>query len=215
MSGSLAAQTRTWPLLDEVKAFVQADGWRKRCREVERRIAEETGALTWENAGGHSRCIEPAMPWVQAWGQDGSVFDRALVKAYISDVTAKAGLEDHLRVAGRCEDDDKSAVALEPETPLRRGFPFYARFLYGPRGPGFGAAASTSSAISSMLQRRSVTPAAMAGLTRRLLWMRQKLYQTVYSATMCIWLSSFFEKALVSRVKRRIAILIVRWCRSA
>ena len=56
-----------------------------------------------------------------------------------------------------------------------------ARFLYGPRGPGFGAVASTSAAISSMLQSRSATPAAMAGLMRSVLCCRTKLYQTVYS----------------------------------
>ena len=56
------------------------------------------------------------------------------------------------------------------------------RLRYAPRRPGFGAAASASAATSSMLQSRAATPAVMAGVTRRLLWMRQKLYQTKYSA---------------------------------
>ena len=32
---------------------------------------------------------------------------------------------------------------------------------------------------------------------------------------MCMWFSNFLEKALVSRVKRRMCIRIVRFCRSA
>jgi hypothetical protein len=34
------------------------------------------------------------------------------------------------------------------------------------------------------------------------------------SATAWPWLSTFFEKAFVSRVKRRIDILMVKFCRS-
>ena len=44
---------------------------------------------------------------------------------------------------------------------------FSARFLYGPRGPGLGAAASTRSTMSETSQTRSSTPASIAGVTRR------------------------------------------------
>lgn len=57
-------------------------------------------------------------------------------------------------------------------------------------------------------------PAAIAGEVRSVLRMRTKLYQSAYSATMCAWFSSFFEKALVRRVNRRIAIRILRFARS-
>lgn len=50
-----------------------------------------------------------------------------------------------------------------------------SRFLYGPRGAGFGARASIRATMSSMDQSRSVSPAAMAGVTRSVLWMRTKL----------------------------------------
>lgn len=39
--------------------------------------------------------------------------DDSLVMYYITEVTAKAGMEDHLRMAGHREDDNKSAMALE------------------------------------------------------------------------------------------------------
>ena len=48
-------------------------------------------------------------------------------------------------------------------------------FLYGPRFAGTGAAASISAARSSMDHSLSVTFAAIAGVTRSVLWMRQKL----------------------------------------
>ena len=49
------------------------------------------------------------------------------------------------------------------------------RFLYGPRAFGVSSASSTSWAISAISQSRSVTPAAMAGVTRSVLWMRTEL----------------------------------------
>lgn len=49
--------------------------------------------------------------------------DDSLVGAYIVHVTAKAGLKDHLWMAGRSADDNKFAPALV-KTPLRRGFVF-------------------------------------------------------------------------------------------
>ena len=43
------------------------------------------------------------------------------------------------------------------------------------------------------------------GEVRSVLWMRTKLYQMAYSATMYSWFCSFLLKAFVSRVNRRIA----------
>ena len=48
-------------------------------------------------------------------------------------------------------------------------------FRYGPRGPGFGSRAATSSAIHSTSRSSLVTPAAIAGVTCSVLWIRQKL----------------------------------------
>jgi len=52
---------------------------------------------------------------------------------------------------------------------------FAAFFLYGPRFFGAGSAASTSATRSSTSHNRSVTPAAIAGVMRSVLWVRQKL----------------------------------------
>ena len=52
------------------------------------------------------------------------------------------------------------------------------RFLYEPRGPGFGAASSIRATISFISQSVSVTPAAIAGLSLCAPCWRQKLYQT-------------------------------------
>src|SRR3981189_5832 len=54
-------------------------------------------------------------------------------------------------------------------------------------------------------QRRLSIRAAIAGETRSVLWMRTKLYQSAYSATMYSWFCSFLLKPFVSRVNRRIA----------
>ena len=43
---------------------------------------------------------------------------------------------------------------------------YAARFLYGPRLPGFGAAASIIATMSASSHSLSVTPAAIAGVTR-------------------------------------------------
>ena len=59
-----------------------------------------------------------------------------------------------------------------------------------------------------------VTPAAIAGDMRIVLWMRQKFAYVRYSTNEWIWFSSFFPKALVSRVKRRMPIRMLRFCRS-
>ena len=45
-----------------------------------------------------------------------------------------------------------------------------------------------------------ITPACMAGVTLKVWWTRQKLYQAKYNASMAWSFSHFFEKALVSRV---------------
>jgi len=50
-----------------------------------------------------------------------------------------------------------------------------SRFLYDPRFFAGASAASTRATISATSQRRSDTPAAMAGVTRSVLWMRTKL----------------------------------------
>jgi hypothetical protein len=44
-----------------------------------------------------------------------------------------------------------------------------SRFLYGPRGPSFGASASGSAITSSIDQSLSVSPAAIAGVVRSVL----------------------------------------------
>lgn len=54
-------------------------------------------------------------------------------------------------------------------------FEIWPCFLYGPRFPGFASACSTSIAMSAISQRRSETPAAIAGDVRIVLWMRTKL----------------------------------------
>lgn len=59
-----------------------------------------------------------------------------------------------------------------------------------------------------------VRPAACAGVTLSVLWMRTQLYQTVYRATMCTWLMNFLLKAFVNRVNLRMCIRIVRFWRS-
>ena len=47
-------------------------------------------------------------------------------------------------------------------------------FRYGPLFPGFVSRAATSSAIHSTSRSSLVTPAAIAGVTRSVLWIRQK-----------------------------------------
>lgn len=49
------------------------------------------------------------------------------------------------------------------------------RFLYGPRFFGAGARASIKSTIHAMSCSVSDTPAAIAGVVLRVLWMRTKL----------------------------------------
>ena len=46
-------------------------------------------------------------------------------------------------------------------------FEFLARFLWGPRGPGFGAASSINRTMSLTSQSRSVMPTSIAGVTLR------------------------------------------------
>jgi hypothetical protein len=65
-----------------------------------------------------------------------------------------------------------------------------------------------------MLQTRSVKCASIAGVTRKLLCTLQKLYHAKCNASAAFRLSSFLLKAFVSLVKRRMCILIVRFCRS-
>ena len=89
--------------------------------------------------------------------------------------------------------------------------------FHGPFGPvfaGIGAAASMSPTSHSASCHVSVSSAAWAGVVRRVVWRRQKLYQTDHRATWWTWFISFFEKALVSRVNRRTPILRLRFCRS-
>jgi hypothetical protein len=65
-----------------------------------------------------------------------------------------------------------------------------------------------------MLQSRSLTPAAIAGVTRKV-WMNlHELQFALWSATECAWFSTFLENAVVSRVRRRMCIRIVRFWRS-
>jgi hypothetical protein len=52
------------------------------------------------------------------------------------------------------------------------------RFLYGPRFVGCAWFFSIKFAMSSILHRVFVTPAAIAGDMRTVLWIREKLYQT-------------------------------------
>ena len=56
---------------------------------------------------------------------------------------------------------------------------FEIRFLYGPRGPGGGVPASMRSTIHAASRSVSVRPAACAGDVRSVLWIRQKLKNTV------------------------------------
>ena len=53
-------------------------------------------------------------------------------------------------------------------------FEFY-RFLYGPRGPGFGARGSIRLPIHSASRQSSASPAACAGVVLSVPWRRQKL----------------------------------------
>jgi hypothetical protein len=91
-----------------------------------------------------------------------------------------------------------------------------SRFLYGPRRLGtLAASASIKATTSVIFITVSRTPAAIAGVTPSVLWTRQKLYQTKYSASAWQWFSNFLLNALVSRVNRRIDMRMVRFCRSA
>src|ERR1700704_4716462 len=71
--------------------------------------------------------------------------------------------------------------------------------------PIFSDRASISATTSSIDQRRLSIRAAIAGETRSVLWMRTKLYQSAYSATMYSRFCSFLLKPFVGRVNRRIA----------
>ena len=69
---------------------------------------------------------------------------------------------------------------LIPVSPVRKKlvvgqFEFAAFFLYGPRGALLGAAASTIAISSSWSKTWSAIPASIAGVTRSVLWTRQKL----------------------------------------
>jgi hypothetical protein len=57
-------------------------------------------------------------------------------------------------------------------------------------------------------------PAANAGVTPNLEWIRTKLYQAKCKDKAAFRFSSFLENPLVSRVKRRIATRMVRFWRS-
>ncbi len=50
---------------------------------------------------------------------------------------------------------------------------------------------------SATVHTRSAMPAAIAGVTRRVLWIRPKLYQQYQSATAAQWFSHFLLKAFV------------------
>ncbi len=76
------------------------------------------------------------------------------------------------------------AAILSPQCPdIQRGrtpvvsqFDFSSLlFLYGPRGPDFGARASMSSPIQAKSRTVSERPASTAGVTRSVLWILQKL----------------------------------------
>jgi hypothetical protein len=63
-----------------------------------------------------------------------------------------------------------------------------------------------------MFHNLSVTPAAIAGLHRkRPVDAAEVVGHEVQRHGMVVWFSAFFEKALVSRVKRRMCIRIVRF----
>ena len=77
-------------------------------------------------------------------------FSPALLTRVLTSGDSRRALIEELVVVGQFEISD-----------------FSARFLYGPRGPGLGAAASTKSTMSETSQRRSETPASIARVTRR------------------------------------------------
>jgi hypothetical protein len=62
--------------------------------------------------------------------------------------------------------------------------------------------------------RDACLPVCIAGVTRKVLWTRQKLYHAKCRLTAAFRLSTFFEKAFVTRVRRRICIRIVKFWRS-
>src|ERR1035441_3451505 len=59
----------------------------------------------------------------------------------------------------------------------------------------------------------AVIPASIAGLTRNVWWIRQKLYQAKCRQYAAHRFSHFFENAFVSRVRRRMHMRIVRFWR--
>ena len=59
----------------------------------------------------------------------------------------------------------------------------------------------------------AVIRASIAGVTRKALWVRQKLCQGKYRQYAAQRFSHFFEKAFVGRVRRRMCILIVTFWR--
>ena len=85
-------------------------------------------------------------------------------------VIARASRRERATVSPRCQVSSNYRANFDLHRAARMsglgGHDACLCFLYGPRGPSFGAAASTSAAISSRLQSRSLTPAAIAGSCR-------------------------------------------------
>lgn len=89
----------------------------------------------------------------------------------------------------------RTAMDIYPAKKLM--LPGLGRRLAGAHGYASSSAAATKSPV---LHSVLVTPAAIAGVTRRVWCLRTKLYEPKWSAVAAAWFSIFLLKALVSRV---------------